>query len=85
MPQGLEPIFDDEQLVDFKIDCENKKPGDLHLGDGYNCPKCMNRGYTLKKEYRVFKVGDDPKPYETQSDCDCMKIRASIRRMKRSI
>lgn len=74
----------EEELVQMKIDIENSKPGDLHLLDGYDCKKCMNRGHTWKMEWRVFKMGDDPRPYEVQSPCDCMKIRASIRRMKRS-
>ena len=74
----------EEEKVQFIIDCENRKPGELHLDDGYNCTKCLNRGYFLKMEHRVFKAGDDPRPYDVQSSCDCMKIRNSIKRMKRS-
>lgn len=76
--------INEEEWVRYKIDCGNMKPGDLHLEDGYDCKKCMNRGYTWEIAWRVFQAGADPRPYEVQIPCDCDKIRASIKRMKRS-
>lgn len=71
----------EDELVQMKIDSENNKPGNL---EGYDCKKCLNRGFYYKMDKRVFKMGDEPRPYEVQVPCECMKVRASIRRMKRS-
>ena len=81
--EGWERISDmsEDELVQMRIDSENNKPGNL---EGYDCKKCLNRGFYYKMDKRVFKVGDEPRPYEVQVPCDCMKVRSSIRRMKRS-
>ena len=74
----------EDEIVQMRIDSENSKQGDLNLKDGYDCKKCLNRGFYYKMDKRVFRAGDEPRPYEVQVPCDCWKVRASIRRMKRS-
>ena len=61
-----------------RIERYNKETGKLNLEDGYNCNKCMNRGYTAK----AVKRGD--MWYERFDECSCMKVRQSIARMKAS-
>lgn len=70
--------FDEKTFVQFKVDCENKKDGNLHEIDGYECPICKNKGIIYKvEEYRgSYK--------EVVGDCKCKPIRNSIMRMKRS-
>lgn len=60
----------------------NEDEGDQHIGDGYDCRECRNKGF-------VFVVVEDSYKgnvfYKEKSiPCKCMKIRASIRRMKKS-
>lgn len=55
----------------------NNSAGKLNE-DGYNCPKCLNRGYTAQI---VIRNG---MPYEVYQECDCMKVRRSIARIKAS-
>lgn len=71
----------EEEWVRYRVETDNKRPGELK---GYDCKKCLNRGFIWEVRERVFKIGDPPKPYEVQVPCDCMKVRASISRMKRS-
>ena len=54
-------------------DCDrmNQQPGEL---TGYNCPICMNRGYTY-----VVR-GDDM----VQRQCSCLEVRRSMRRIQKS-
>lgn len=57
---------------------ENRRPGTLNLDDGYDCPKCLNRGYfTEVTEYNGA-------PHTTAYECSCMNIRRSLQRLKRS-
>lgn len=46
--------------------------------DGYNCPKCLNRGYTAQ----IIERGG--MPYEVYQECECMRVRRSIARIKAS-
>jgi DNA replication protein DnaC len=57
---------------------ENKREGNEHLIDGYNCEKCLNRGYFSRvREYDGM--------YENYMEvCTCNKIRKSIRLLKTS-
>lgn len=59
-------------LAQMKADTANAMEGDL---TGYNCPKCKNRGYSLRVRDTGFLVS---------IPCDCMEIRKSIRRMRAS-
>jgi DNA replication protein DnaC len=57
---------------------ENKREGNEHLIDGYNCEKCLNRGYFSRvREY-------DGMCENYMEVCTCMKIRRSIRSLKTS-
>lgn len=70
--------FDEKAFVQFKVDCENKKDGNLHEVDGYECSICKNKGV-------IYKVGEYLGSYkEVVGDCKCRPIRNSIMRMKRS-
>lgn len=58
----------------------NSEPGNLHLSDGYDCPKCKNRGHIgfvdIDRDRRSV--------YQRYPECSCMAIRRSILRMKAS-
>ena len=70
--------FDEKAFVQFKVDCDNKQPGDLNKLDGYDCPICKNRGI-------IYKVDEYLGSYrQIVADCKCKPIRSSIMRMKRS-
>lgn len=70
--------FDAKAFAQFKVDCENKKDGNLNEIDGYDCPICKNKGII----YRVEEYRGSYK--EVVGDCKCKPIRNSIMRMKRS-
>lgn len=56
----------------------NRQKGDLDKIDGYNCELCLNRG-------EFAKVGEYDGIYEQKVViCSCMKIRQSIRTLRRS-
>jgi DNA replication protein DnaC len=56
----------------------NKRKGNLDKIDGYNCELCLNRG-------EFAKVGEYDGIYEQRVVvCSCMKIRQSIRTLRRS-
>lgn len=58
-----------------KIDLYNQSEGNLNEGDGYNCDICRNKGYIARLDengYEVYKI------------CQCQKIRATLKRAKRS-
>lgn len=73
--QRKEPL-DIRAIEQADVDKINRERGDLD--DGYDCKKCMNRGYTMILEERPLGL------YKTAIPCSCMKIRHSIRRMKAS-
>ena len=59
-------------------DMENKREGNLHEEDGYNCPICKNKGYIIVVQ-----------PYldgwqQAHSPCKCCETRDSIKRMQKS-
>ena len=62
---------------------DNEIEGELKEVDGYDCPECRNKGivFFIVEEERL----DGSKDYrESSRQCKCMKIRKSIRRMKKS-
>lgn len=61
-----------------KIERFNAEVGNLNLSDGYDCPKCKNRGHIgfLDIEGNVI--------HPRYPECSCMPIRRSILRMKAS-
>lgn len=76
-------ILTEKERVERYVESANKLWGELDVIDGYNCTRCRNKGML----FRVVEVpheGRGPTYREQSYDCPCMKIRASIRRMKRS-
>lgn len=67
-----------EERIKNLCEIENAKEGTLHLNDGYSCRKCLNRGHL----WVPVQIGDGWQ--ETYRRCDCWRVRASIRRMKKS-
>lgn len=56
----------------------NGSTGDLNLADGYDCPKCQNRGlFAFAEEANGYL-------YERYRVCECRKARDSIARIARS-
>lgn len=70
-----------QERAQRSVDKLNEMQGDLN--DGYDCPKCKNRGF-------VFYVAERKAPngetiyVDSTYPCQCRKTRSSIRRMKRS-
>lgn len=78
--RGLETIakLTPQEAMERRVARENAKEGNLHLVDGYQCDKCKNKGIILiAREY-------DGLWQDYQKDCDCKRIRESIRNLKRS-
>ena len=64
----------DEEWKRHLVDRMNRAPG--ALGDGIDCPKCLNRGYY----YRYDEESSGP----VMVNCDCMARRKARRRLDRS-
>lgn len=63
---------DFKALAQMNVDTENARQGDL---TGYDCPKCKNRGYSLRLREDSSLVS---------VPCSCMGIRKSLRAMQAS-
>lgn len=63
--------FDYTQHLQNQLAVFNNTPGKL---TGYDCPLCLNRGYTIRLDGEEF----------VRVDCACQEIRRSIRREKDS-
>ena len=61
-----------EEKIKYKVMTYNNSVGNL---EGYDCPKCKNRGDFLY----INEYG-----YEIYPDCSCKKIRSTIRKMEKS-
>lgn len=68
------PYFEmnEREKKQYQVMCYNNQPGEL---DGYDCPKCKNRGDFLY----INEQG-----YEVYTNCSCKKVRNTIRKMERS-
>lgn len=64
--------YDPVQHAKLRAEWANKQQGNL---EGYNCRKCLNRGYTMR-------ANDDGTT--TSIPCECTKIRKSINILARS-
>lgn len=67
-------VLKSEQL---KADWLNRSQGNLQ--DGFDCPKCKNRGYFYRAE--MYEYGG---VHLCGFECDCMQRRRNIRRMRAS-
>lgn len=63
-----------QERLEDSVKAMNEIIGDKNKSDGYDCPKCRNKGL-------IFYVDGNS---EMSCECSCMKIRQNIRRMKRS-
>lgn len=76
--EAQKPKTFEEQLAE-EVKRANESVGHLNEEDGYDCPFCKNKGYTMKvspDEYGYL--------YKVATPCKCMKIRANAKRLKRS-
>lgn len=69
-----ENVISDEEFVQMKCDSYNRKEGNLHEYDGYNCPLCKNKGDYMKVSNNA----------ELLCECECLKTRKAIRALIRS-
>ncbi len=69
--------FDQYRFLHSACREENEKEGKLHLADGYNCPKCKNRGVFSEPYFYLFwQLGS--------YNCSCLKIRKAIAEFRRN-
>lgn len=71
---NVEPVSEHEKMIAV-VESYNNTVGNLNEVDGYDCSRCKNKGYIARL---------DENDYEVHSECKCMKIRATLRRAKRS-
>lgn len=64
-----------QEYAQKKIEWYNQTVGNLNEADGYNCDICRNKGYIARL---------DEQGYEVHRPCKCQKIRATLKRAKRS-
>lgn len=81
LPRNMELTFEPltpEERAKNEAESFNLSSGSLNMADGYNCDKCRNRGLIM----RPFETGG---VWSTVcSECECMKIRTTIKRMQKS-
>lgn len=64
-----------EELKQKRVEHFNNSAGELDKQDGYNCTKCLNKGFKM----RLDDLGN-----EVLQACSCQKIRSTLLRAKRS-
>lgn len=70
--------LDPKEWAERQCKSLNNEPGTLNEYDGYDCEICKNKGF-------VMFLDESSGTYnEVSRECKCMKIRKSIRRMKKS-
>lgn len=63
--------------IQGQADVMNETAGDMNEQDGYNCPKCRNKGHIY------FAESDGGGTYRLVSrSCECKKIRRSLRMLR---
>lgn len=63
----------------MNCDSYNKLEGDLNVTDGYDCPKCKNKGFIAEPRLDNYGYWRD-----VSVECECRRIRKTIRRLNRS-
>lgn len=74
-----EPMDSLERYYKNLCDMYNRQEGNLHLLDGYECPKCKNKGYIAKAEKTELGYWTEIKYF-----CECQTLRKTIRQMEKS-
>lgn len=64
-----------EEYQQQMVDLYNQSAGNLNETDGYNCEICKNKGF-------IARINEDG--YEVHRDCKCQRVRATLKRAKRS-
>lgn len=72
MPELSRVELSSEEWAKLRLERANSMPGNLK---GYDCPDCLNRGYST----RIDEYG-----FEVSVPCHCLKTRASLRAVERS-
>lgn len=76
MARQVQPT--EEERVRKSVADQNARRGNLGEDTGYDCKKCLNRGYFMVAEqYNGSWI-------ERQRFCECWKVRDSIKRLQRS-
>ena len=68
----------EEEEARYRAELDNRTPGDL--GDGVDCPKCLNRGFITEVRHNE----QFSRWYTVAVPCTCQKKRAAVRRLRRS-
>lgn len=70
---------DGKELCELNCKSYNSLPGNLKDQDGYDCPKCNNKGFIAEPRL-------DERGYwrEVSIPCECQRMRKTIRRLNRS-
>lgn len=68
----------DQEREQWKADQYNSREGDLNQYDGYDCPKCKNKGWIAEVKFAYGYYSEVHRP------CSCQKTRQTIRRLNRS-
>lgn len=76
---GFDPMSDKER-EQHKVDKANATEGNLNAQDGYDCPKCKNKGYIAVCKQAEFSGWW----MEYHVPCECMRVRNAIHRLNRS-
>lgn len=81
LPKNMELTFEpmtQEERERLHAENFNASPGNLNEADGYNCNKCRNKGLIMRAcEHNGIWT-------TVCAECECMKIRTTIKRMQRS-
>ena len=69
------PQLSPQEYQQQRIDWFNQSVGNLNEADGYNCDECKNKGFIARL---------DENGYEVHRACKCQKVRATLKRARRS-
>lgn len=69
------PQLSPQEYQQQRVDWYNQEIGTLNEIDGYNCDLCKNKGFIARL---------DDNGYEVHRACKCQKVRATLKRARRS-
>lgn len=70
--------IDERTRIEKQVKGLNATSGSLNAADGYDCPKCLNRG-------TIYSVGECGNGWNVDAvRCECWKVRGAIRRLRKS-
>lgn len=83
LPNGLELTTEpltQQEIEQRKVDLYNESTGNLNEQDGYDCPRCKNKGYIARVQY--YEIYGSYR--EVLCPCRCNRARNALRRLARS-